>query len=1278
MVQEAGSGTVRKGIFFGEAAQAAGKQLYGALPIAMDSAWARQLGGVFLTFVANWIGWFKPFVFLLSLSWIVYRASIVLSKPLDELAGLLGYDVPVKPIINLADVKADGVVVHWTLPDKQKGKKELRYDVYLNGNLVASVDFRESAVSISGLLPSSLFVVRIALVNGWDFASKSEAIRFRTKSAASGDIFGHNVHGPEIEGDDSGLAPIVRPYRELKDVAPVSPTEAAPAMMRQNSAALATRKSISGRKSSVNVHQLVNGERPETRSEEAGETAEGKETLQQLNERSDALRKEIDEAERLAKEEEDEELRLREELIKQRDALRAEVNEREKASRNLKREVTQLERQNTSAQNERTKQERLLDQKKQERQKLKDDLVRWEREAEDFRNDVERIKQEKIDYQVRIAEEKEILRARVAEEAVALRGIEDDIKANTGEMKKLERAAKSSSPGSGVTGGEFNLVQQMQQDAEEERMWQMRRNVMQQQYAQSVQRLEAMKHYQREQAEYLARLRDERRRQEAQQQQQQQQQQAAQAVYASPISQGPASVSERNLGMNLGRGDSTRSRRGTSGPNSNDSPRVVNFAPAVSQSPFSQPSTLATSSIPSAFTGLPFLNLSNGMTMALPTEEASLSDEDRDKLTGGAPMSPSTAAELLPADLFASELDERRMENTRPLPGLGGLPGLPALPGLGTAPGSNAPPRASTTPSRDDEGSGASGVDRGPASPASAQSRPASAFTSPRASSNNLQLGSPDNGLDSDRRSIKSVHSSRAMFGSNVAPAGSRFSSMFGIKPRSKNTSSTDDPNFGSLALGKTQSTSLPRQDIHAGLPGIDSATRKRNSSISGTHVFGGALNSKAETPGDSPEPQGADPLGRVKKPLTFFGFGKDKESSSGGWPSTFTKLGTHRPGSPRPDSTHSNELPRPSMDSSRWGVDAWPSTDSGARNSPLSFGPTAPWNPPMSSQGRNFGSRHPSRRPSVQYGASGPPDDIPEDELSDALEGSSEPMLAPIGTKPSKGKAPAFATPALDEDDAEADLRRAALNPAAKNFTSFLSSMKISKDRGDKDRIRENTPSASASNTPFHGPHHIDDESPPASRKSRDTRSLLSTTESSITASSSRNSADLARTPSISTYSDNGPPTPSPIIGSASTGKESLMQKITRKSSASKFSLPTFKRSDKVISSYTPPPSSGLEEETGTGDEAGMSSSLGSLPGRSTPGGDGSFPHREPRESKESARGSGRSWSSLLKVGKNKRESTGAPSISGFSLSSEAASSTHGRDADDDNVTIQEGEERG
>lgn len=1075
---------------------------------------------------------------------LAYRASQIVQKPLGDLSYLLGFDIPSHPLIDLAGIKADGAIIHWSFLEKPKHKSQVKIEIHLNGTLIDRSPCHESAVMITGLQPASFYVVRVALLHN-EFSSKSAAIRFRTKPTSSDDFFTPAVNPADPDHDpQQELVPRVRPYRALKDFAPSSPTSTS--MAREGSLGLGPVRNTSRRPSPASI-QI--DPRQDSHADDL-DLRDGAETVQQLTERLDAIRRETEDAERLAREEDDEEFRQKDELANERDDLKAQVNDKEKVSRNLKREVNTLERQNTAAQNERAKQERLLQQKKQERVKLTEDMLRWERGAEEMAAEVERIKSERATHLEQMARDKEDLREKQAAESAKLRALDDQVKEKTAEVKKIERIIKDNSPNGSER--EPNLVQQLQSDAEEERRWQALRQSLQQQYTGTFTRLENAKKFYVNQMQWLETLRADRRRQE-------------------DATQYAPAANDRHRMMEMQR---------RSSPSVSESPRLGTFP--VNHSPFSNPA----GPVGAAYNPTPFFNIHNGMSFPNPTDEVAMSEDDRDRLTGGAAMSPTAGAALIPADLFSGE-GESRLEQVRPLPGLGSLPGLAGIPG------------PSPQPQHDQLGAG-------PASPAASSSRSPSVLASPRASQYNLPTTSSDAVIEGDRRSIRSNRSNRAASGGT----GSRFSGMFGIRPRNKSALEEGPP--------LSKASSMPRQD--PGSTGLDSTARKRNSSISGL----GGLDGTEDVSSDSP--------GAATARRAFGFFSKEK---SGGWPSNFTAF-SRKPASPRPGSTHSNELPRPSMESGRWPSDTWSLADgaAGARGSPLAFG-AAGWNAP-SQQSRMYGSRHPSRRPSVQYAASGPPEDILEDDDSDAIDPNEAPHLEPIGTKPSKNTA---------ADNA------AKLNPNAKDFKSFFSSMKF----GGKDKARENgegsdkndglTPQQLTAPPTSHGLEH--EESPPNSRKSRDTRDTrsMTTTESSLV-ESGRTSPDLDQTLSY-------PTSDVPAASASQQSKESLMQKITRKSSSSKFSLPSFNRQRSRLDVPTTSASTPVPAED---DEDPMNESVSSLKDNSPA-----------RSDAKDHRGS-RSWSSAFKLGK-KKGAGGAAEAQSMSDRISMASGTEDGEDDEEGV---------
>jgi hypothetical protein len=62
---------------------------------------------------------------------VAYRAYQVLTQPVEQLVQVLGLEVPVAPLVSLAGIKADGVLLHWKPPDQRTSV--LKYVIRING-----------------------------------------------------------------------------------------------------------------------------------------------------------------------------------------------------------------------------------------------------------------------------------------------------------------------------------------------------------------------------------------------------------------------------------------------------------------------------------------------------------------------------------------------------------------------------------------------------------------------------------------------------------------------------------------------------------------------------------------------------------------------------------------------------------------------------------------------------------------------------------------------------------------------------------------------------------------------------------------------------------------------------------------------------------------------------------------------------------------------------------------------------------------------------------------
>lgn len=496
----------------------------------------------------------------------------------------------------------------------------------------------------------------------------------------------------------------------------------------------------------------------------------------------------------------------------------------------------------------------------------------------------------------------------------------------------------------------------------------------------------------------------------------------------------------------------------------------------------------------------PFFNMSNGMTVLSGSERTGSSQTETEILTGGGPMSPA-ANSLLPSNLFRDDdvIAQRFIETA-------------GHESIGTA---NPDLFLGHVVSNSDASA------RGPHTPVSAGSRAGSLFSSPHDSLYNLHgyQSRPDPFIDGENHL---VNPTSAPFQSSIAAdsnplvtsrLANLFSSTFNrqrVKP-----STQEPPLLGTLKQGQSQSFPRNLEQDHLDPSG---SRRRRGSHGHWANPMAGLLNRSTGNPEDSGLITARTGSGRRSR-LNMF------DSKFDGLESTAF---ADQPSSSRPSSTYSYDqvLPRPSSDSQRLG---WAVPDSlPTRSSPLGLN----W-----STGSGPWSRAPSRRPSVQHGSttnlsvgSTPLD--PEGYARSFSKQSSE--QAPIGTRPQSSQRPV--TPQL--------------NPAAPSFKTLFTRGDAKRTTKGEKTSSKNTGKAKEKDGEKGEPDELDsvlDSSPQNPRLSRDAQSIT-------TAASTADSHD--------SFDRSTSGTPSEAV-TPSGPKETLMQKITRKSSSSKFNVPWGKKRD-------------------------------------------------------------------------------------------------------------------
>lgn len=379
-------------------------------------------------------------------------------------------------------------------------------------------------------------------------------------------------------------------------------------------------------------------------------------------------------------------------------------------------------------------------------------------------------------------------------------------------------------------------------------------------------------------------------------------------------------------------------------------------------------------------------------------------------------------------------------------------------------------------------------------------------FQSPRESLQNVT-----DPLDPERSSIASSH--RSPIQVSAPEKASKLSGLFTFNRQRGKTSSDEPPMLGTLKPGQSQS--FPR-NVGDAVDPLASRRRRlsqgnwangvshlfpRNSSeakemgldrsSSSRRMLPGIFSSSRLNPANFGKP---DPFGTNADSADPLGFGAVRNGSS----------------SPRPSSTYSfDKLPRPSTDSQPFG---WgPPDRSALRGSPLHPDWALSW------------SRNQSRRPSFQHGSTSNLS-LPHEDLDyvDVPREPARPLQAPIGTRPPSSQRPS--TPKL--------------NPAAPSFRTLFTKDRA-KDKGkakDFDGANDGPLDLSIAEDPS--------PQPVEPRKSKDGRSI--TTSASMASTSLTDSHESLDRSVSGTPSDAA----TPGIGA----RESFIQKITRKSSSTKF----------------------------------------------------------------------------------------------------------------------------
>lgn len=525
----------------------------------------------------------------------------------------------------------------------------------------------------------------------------------------------------------------------------------------------------------------------------------------------------------------------------------------------------------------------------------------------------------------------------------------------------------------------------------------------------------------------------------------------------------------------------------------------------------------------------------------------------------GGAISPR-AGDLLPAGLLGDDVGSCDDRTVNQKEILGRA--FSTLPGLGAAiPGLGAV--QSNEP-----------VTFGPNSPSTPASGSPSLLSSPQNGTGNLYYANTSDYIDQDRRSTRSATSSLKGSASNTLSraSGTRFGNLFGLNRQRGKTLPDSGPAMGTLKPSESQSVPRPESTVHS----ENFVPRRRGShSGSGSGQIVDLLRGDSE-PGDEKYER------NVQLGLKDGYFRKKAFNMFSGRNDPWAPRIIGKRSSPRPSSLGSTDtyLSRPSSQSKQqygWSLDSSYSRRLDLEQQKLGLAAVDPWAQTTSRRASFTGS----------YAL------LLESDKANAL-ADIEQVQPPIGTRPenSKNSAPK-------------------LNPNAPNFKSlFVRERKI--DKPGKFQKEQETPKGIEKEENILHMEDASDEAQPGPYDLKENQPDSSTADTA-----SHSSHEITK---LDSGLDNGT-----ILTTSNNiqGKETFMQKLSRKSSANKFTFSSFKNKDSIFSSRSKERSPALNTDLETDEE-----SIGK-------DGDVYLSSSPNTNSGSGARSGGISWSSIKRMGK-------------------------------------------
>lgn len=294
---------------------------------------------------------------------------------------------------------------------------------------------------MTGLKPNHFYNIRVIAVGYNNFQAGSRVIRLRTYARDGRPQLGDSRLPSNFVPEEQQLA-LPSNHGDEDGGSRSSAAGVETATIPESSGVSAREVSITGPRRNTLTRKHSPSTTSMDQSVKDALSKDSEESLQELGEKFESIRREIDDMQAQISRDEKEHKELMAELAEEKKTKRRIQKEKDDTTEKLKREMGSTERAMRSAQQRKTQKEKLLREKQAERQKLRDDMAKWEKDMASMLKRQNGFEKDKNSCQKSADARAEELRSEIALAQASLAQEEMELKEKSKELKDAEEQRK--------------------------------------------------------------------------------------------------------------------------------------------------------------------------------------------------------------------------------------------------------------------------------------------------------------------------------------------------------------------------------------------------------------------------------------------------------------------------------------------------------------------------------------------------------------------------------------------------------------------------------------------------------------------------------------------------------------------------------------------------------------------------------------------------------------------------------------------------------------------